>query len=117
MEPLKVYYLDDEIDLLEMFRDLFSGPGIEIRTFVDPALAIAEVWRSPPDLLILDYRLPNTTGDKIAQLLDPGLPKIMITGDLMVKTNSTFERVFHKPYSFSEMAEFLESARRRRLAG
>lgn len=117
MAPLKVYYLDDEIDLLEMFRELFSSPEIEIRTFADPTLAIAEVWRAPPDLLILDYRLPNTTGDKIAQLLDPALPKIMITGDLAVKTTSSFVRIFHKPYDFAEMADFLEAAQARRRAG
>jgi hypothetical protein len=32
---LKVFYLDDERDLLDIFQDCFSGPEIEITTFLD----------------------------------------------------------------------------------
>lgn len=37
---LKVYYIDDEPDLLELFADLFSSKEIEIKTFADPLKAV-----------------------------------------------------------------------------
>lgn len=106
---LKIIYLDDEPDLLEMFVDNFSRPEFEIKTFSDANLAIEEIKKSPPDLLILDFRLVKTTGDKVAQQVDPAIPKIMITGDLLSKTTYNFLHIFHKPYNMVEMKEFLTS--------
>ena len=41
--PLKIYYLDDETDILTMFVDTFSGPDRKITTFSDPEKAILAI--------------------------------------------------------------------------
>ena len=53
--PIKIFYLDDEISLLEMFFDTFSSEDHLITTFYDPQTAIEAVKQTPPDLLIIDY--------------------------------------------------------------
>ena len=106
---IKVYYLDDEVDLLEAFKEIFEDTQIEISTFSDPQRALAEVSANPPDLLFLDHRLPNITGDEIALKLDPMIPKALITGDLEVICRAKFVAHFSKPYNIPEIQEFIFS--------
>jgi len=107
--PLKVYYLDDELDILEIFSDEFANEDVSVTTFSDPKAAIDAIKANPPDLLFLDYRLPNTTGDQIALLLDPNIPKVLISGDPTIKLEAKFEARFGKPFSVKEMKTFIDS--------
>lgn len=114
--PFRIIYLDDESDLLQVFADTFSAPDIEIEIYTDPKQAIAAVEAKAPDLLVLDYRLPGTTGDIIAQNVDAGIPKALITGDLEVKPVANFTKIFKKPYEADEMQEFIDSYRHQKAA-
>jgi DNA-binding NtrC family response regulator len=105
---LKLYYLDDEPALLELFTECFASDNVEITTFADPVAFMKTMTDAPPDLVFLDYRLPNTNGDKIALTLDPNLPKALVTGDLTIKVEAKFEEVFKKPYRLDDVATFIE---------
>jgi CheY-like chemotaxis protein len=107
--PLRIYYLDDEPDLLEIFAELFGSSEVTVTTFTDPNKAVEAIMASPPDLLFLDYRLPNTTGDKIALQLDPKIPKALITGDLTLNLEAKFDAMFEKPISHQEVQKFIQS--------
>jgi DNA-binding NtrC family response regulator len=106
--PLKIFYLDDEPALLEMFSDIFSSDNRVITTFSDPKTAIEAIRKTPPDILFIDYRLPTYTGDQIAQMLDPNIPKVLITGDMHIKCSYNFIAIFKKPYKASQIEEILE---------
>lgn len=106
---LKVVYLDDEVALLEMFKEAFAEEDINIVTFDVPEDAIQYIRANPPDIVFLDYRLPGTSGDEVAQKLDPKLPKVLITGDLSVHPKTQFLHIFRKPYKPSEMRDFLKA--------
>jgi FixJ family two-component response regulator len=95
---ISVYYLDDEKDLLEMFADSFASPEVSVKIFIDPSALISECIQNPPDLLFLDYRMPTTNGDLVAQKLSPQIPKYLITGDLQVSTIYPFIDIMHKPF-------------------
>lgn len=107
--PLKIIYLDDEPHLCEMFADNFASADILVHAFTDPEKAIAAVNESIPDLVFLDYRLPQTTGEAVALRLPPAIPKVLLTGDLAVKTIGNFAKVFHKPFDFDEMEAFIDT--------
>ena len=106
--PLKIYYLDDEIDLLEVFVDTFSTPDILVRTFSDPNEFKSVVSTDRPDLVFLDYRLPNITGPEIAAGLDPAIPKVLITGDMSVKHGDVFIEKFEKPMKQSAVQALID---------
>lgn len=106
---LKVYYLDDEKDLLEMFSDTFSTPDIQITNFSEPALFMKAVKASPPDIIFLDFRLPGCTGDEIAQQIDPNIPKVLITGDTEVRPKASFLAVLGKPYRSQSIEDILRT--------
>ena len=105
---LRVYYLDDEQTLCENFADDFGSKKVIITTFTDSQEAIQTIKVSPPDLLFLDYRMPGTTGDRVAEMIDPKIPKYLITGDLLVKTSYQFKKVFSKPYKCDAILEVLD---------
>ncbi len=105
----KIYYLDDEPDLLEIFVDTFTSDGVHITTFTDPVMAIAEITLNPPDLLFLDFRLPNTNGVEFARRLDPSIPKALVTGDISVKHDDVFLAIFEKPMNTKAIEAFIRS--------
>lgn len=113
---LKIYYLDDEKDLLDNFADLFSTPDREIVTFTDPEEAVAAIKASPPDILFIDYRLPGCTGDQVANRLDPSIPKVLITGDMHVNSSYKFYKIFEKPVDLDVLEEFIQKRTWEKLA-
>ncbi len=111
---LRIVYLDDEPMLCEIFVDLFSSIDIEIKTFTDSDLARQFITDHSPDLIFIDYRLPGTNGDEVAQLLPSEIPKFLITGEAAVDTKYRFKRIFKKPYEeqliLSSIHEYLQQS-------
>ena len=107
--PLKIYYLDDEPDLLEMFADIFSSPERTITTFTDPQTAVETANSSPPDIMFFDYRLPNATGDELALKVPTAVPKALVTGDMNVNLKAKFDAVFSKPYKPDDIENFINT--------
>ena len=104
---LKIYYIDDEELLCENFADHFESDKVVVTTFTDTQVAVAAIKKSPPDLLFIDFRMPGTTGDEIAKIIDPKIPKFLITGDLSVDPEYTFDKIFPKPYDESKIFELI----------
>lgn len=104
----RIYYLDDEAALLEIFSEIFSSTTVQVKTFSEPSQLIAECKSNPPDLLFLDFRLPNTTGVAVAQQVDPKIPKVLVTGDLSVKVDVKFEAIFEKPIKVDVVEAFIK---------
>ncbi len=114
--PLKIYYLDDETDLLELFVDSFSAPDRIITTFSVPEIAMNKILQDPPDILFIDFRLPGTTGDVIASKLDANIPKVLITGELELQPKSTFADIVRKPFSAADVEAIIEKLSKSRKA-
>lgn len=106
---LNIVYIDDEEGLCEAFVDNFATNDILIRTFVDPEKGLQEITNHPPDLVFLDYRLPNTTGDVVAQKISREIPIAVISGDLNAKPHERFLKFFSKPFDFAEIEAFIQS--------
>jgi two-component system phosphate regulon response regulator PhoB len=84
MPPKSVLIVEDESDLAELLRYNLEREGYAARSLSDGRLALADIKRQPPDLVILDRMLPGVSGDEIiAQLKrEPrtaGVPVIMLT--------------------------------------
>lgn len=104
---LNVYYVDDEQDLCDIFEELNQSDQLNIKTYVDPFVAVADALKDPPDLVFLDYRLPGITGDKVAAVLNLKVPIYLISGDLNVKTDFIFSRIIGKPVDNSEIQKII----------
>jgi DNA-binding NtrC family response regulator len=102
--PLHIWYVDDEPDLCEIFSETFSSDSVHVRAFTDPNEAVKAAKGSiTPDLIFLDYRMHSTNGDLVAQLMDPNIPKYLISGEISVSTTYKFIEIFSKPYHEEEI--------------
>jgi CheY-like chemotaxis protein len=86
----RVLLADDDEDVRSVF-EMVLGESFEVRTASNgaDALAIAMEWR--PDVLLLDWTLPDATGEEIVERLrarESGgatLPIVVVSGDATVK--------------------------------
>lgn len=107
--PLNVLYLDDEPALCEIFADEFSSKDIIVMTFTDPKEALVAALKTPPDVIFVDYRLPRTTGDLVAQAMSSKVPKYLVTGENSVNTIYEFTAVFTKPMDIKAVRSVLNT--------
>ena len=109
--PLKVLFLDDEVELCEIFRDFFTSAEVDVDTFSVPQQAIEATLKKKYDLIFLDYRLPGITGDVVAQKMPPDVPKYMITGELGANPTYAFKHIFQKPFEPELIRKVIEAAK------
>lgn len=115
---LKIFYLDDEPALCDVFVDTFTSQEREVWTFSSPIGFLEQVEGLRPDVVFLDYRLPGTTGEAIAEKIDKKIRRAIITGDLEleVKPEARIDKIFYKPFSAEELEEYLAEIARTKTA-
>jgi len=116
--------VDDEPVLLRQLARSLGGEGHEVRTAMTGAEAIEAARACPPDLVLLDLRLPDRSGlDVLRELrgLDPELPVVLMTahGSVRDAVHAMREGALDylaKPLDLDEVALLVERvlAQRRR---
>jgi FixJ family two-component response regulator len=114
---MKVIYVDDDLDLLEVFKENMEFFNIKIDTFISPLEILEQHEKIQPDILITDFRMAKMTGVELARKLPPNLPKVLLTADFEVETDGLFLKIFNKPLNYEEMSIFLEDFRKAKEAG
>jgi putative two-component system response regulator len=81
----RVLVVDDEPANVSLLTRLMTGLGYEVRSAPDGELALTEVARERPDLVLLDVNMPKVDGFEVCRRLkhDPAtrlLPVVLITG-------------------------------------
>ena len=78
----RILVIDDEGALGENIQRMLRAPGNAVSVFTDPQKGLAECLANPPDLVLLDVRMPGMSGEEVfARLHDahPGLPIVFLT--------------------------------------
>ncbi len=81
----KIRVVDDEIEIRELLSEFLTMRGFEIETASRGSAAIEKIAADPPDLVLLDVRMPGMNGLQIlkaAKALHPGLGVIMVSAVL-----------------------------------
>ena len=109
MNPVKIIYVDDDIDLLESVSELLSEDGFIVYPFTNGYDALDKLLREPVDVVLTDIKMPKITGiellDRI-RAIDTETPVILTTGyaDLNVAIDAIKKGAFEfiiKPFDFS----------------
>ena len=61
-EQKRILVVDDEENLCLLYRDELESEGYEVQTVCDVATALKMVDADPPDLVVLDIRMPRMDG-------------------------------------------------------
>lgn len=98
-----VLVVDDEVTILDAVHKLFTGLGWSVRVAQDRVQALGclhDGWQ--PEVLIVDYRLRNDTGDEVVAALHAALgpvPHVLLTGDVLPEAVRAGRCVLNKPLS------------------
>jgi DNA-binding response OmpR family regulator len=107
-----VLVVDDSPDNLFFLQFLLEEEGYQVKTAESGALALAEVRKAPPSLILLDMMMPDLSGCDVAQQMrkDPALsqtPILLVTarGDMNLAKaiESGINDLIHKPFDINEV--------------
>ncbi len=107
----RILVIDDEAALGENIQRMLRLPGTTVSVFVDPAKGLAECLANPPDLVLLDVRMPGMSGEEVFARLHevhPGLPIVFLTafgsveGAVLAMRNGAFDYL-QKPFNREDL--------------
>jgi two-component system nitrogen regulation response regulator GlnG len=110
--------IDDEHSILHAFRRCFRDSELTVWTASSAAEGLRIVERSPPDAVIVDVHLPDSTGLETFErirALDARIPVILVTGhgtaELAIEAmkHGAFEYIL-KPLDLPQMRELVDRA-------
>jgi two-component system response regulator VicR len=80
----KILAVDDDLCILELYKEIFTKAGFAIETAEDSSSAMVKFQAFKPDLLVLDVDMPAGGGqkvfDRMRNLLQASTPIIFSTG-------------------------------------
>jgi CheY-like chemotaxis protein len=81
--PLSVLVIDDDPDVRRFIVETLEEQGYEVREVSDGRAGLAELERSRPDLVVLDFIMPGLSGAEVASRIRaeaPGQPILFVSG-------------------------------------
>lgn len=113
-ERRRILVVDDSADNLFLLQVVLEEEGYEVELADSGTSALAKIFASPPDLVLLDMMMPEMNGIEVTQRLRQHdqfkeLPIVIITAyeedvvkqKLSVKTNGCLR----KPINFEELLQ------------
>ena len=119
---LRVLVVDDEAKLTELLKLELDTEGYEVEIASDGASGLVRARsQPPPDLIVLDWNLPDFSGVDICQRMRRGgvtTPILMLTGhddiaDRVTALDAGVDDYLIKPFSIEELMARLRAMQRR----
>jgi two-component system response regulator AtoC len=107
----RILVIDDEAALGENIQRMLRLPGVTVSVFVDPAKGLTECLAYPPDLVLLDMRMPGMSGEEVFVRIheaQPRLPVVFLTafgsveGAVLAMRNGAFDYL-QKPFKREDL--------------
>src|SRR5579864_4218372 len=113
--------VDDDKNILASVTMLLEQEGYHVKSFSDPAAALTALTTSPPDLAVLDIKMPRMDGLELLRRLrqaDADLPVIFLTSkdeeiDELMGLNAGADDYIRKPFSQRLLLERVKAVLRR----
>jgi two-component system response regulator ChvI len=117
--------VDDDENILASLKIFFEAEGYQVRTYHDGATALAALVEAPPDVAILDIKMPRMDGIEVLKRLrqnSSSLPVIFLTSkdeemDEVVGFNVGADDYIKKPFSQRLLNERVKALLRRARPG
>jgi phosphate regulon transcriptional regulator PhoB len=119
----KILIVEDEHDVIRLLKYNLEREGFRVNYTTDGSLALAEIRRDEPDLVILDLMLPGLDGLEVCRQIRrtekySGLPVLMLTArdqepDCVVGLEMGADDYVTKPFSMRELIARIRALLRR----
>jgi DNA-binding response OmpR family regulator len=117
---MKVLVVEDDVDLLDVMTYALRREGYEILGATDGLQALDRLRVDPPDIVLLDIRLPKLNGFEVCRRIrhTSEVPVIMVTArteehDVVRGLRMGADDYVTKPFSIKELTARMESVLRR----
>jgi DNA-binding response OmpR family regulator len=111
-----ILVVDDDPDFVEVIATDLADMGYKVITAYTGMEGLRQIENSKPDLLILDFMMPEMNGtDVLNKLRNEGnkIPVILITAlsarDIEVEARQYEARYIIKPYKFEELQTVIQN--------
>ncbi len=84
MSDKKILIVDDEADLLEMYKELIEEEGFEVKACESGEKAFEALEQNSFDLIISDHNMGEVSGEDLLKHVNqniPGVPFFLVTGE------------------------------------
>src|SRR6204780_5227121 len=113
--------VDDDKNILASVTMLLDQEGYHVKSFSDPAAALTALTGAPPDLAVLDIKMPRMDGLELLRRLrqaQADLPVIFLTSkdeeiDELMGLNAGADDYIRKPFSQRLLLERVRAVLRR----
>ena len=118
---LRVMVVEDDEELRNLTQIILEEEGVVVRAAAKGSEALALLNTFEPDVVLLDARLPDTTGVELGRELTrlvPGCTQVLVSGDAegVVDWRREGGLALPKPFEIDELIEFVRAAATRRAA-
>ncbi len=110
-----ILVVDDEASILEMLEAALTGAGARVTTAVDGTTALVAIVNDPPDLILLDVKMPGMDGWDLLERLSgaPRTARIPVALETCVEDFVSFDKArregvaafISKPFRVAEVVE------------
>lgn len=113
---MRIAVIDDEKGILLSLRLYLEIEGHVVLAFSSPLEALQEITREKVDLIILDMRMPEMSGEEVAKVLKSNI----ITKEIPIILFSAHEKlaevasrvgaqgILEKPFQFSKLNDLIK---------
>jgi DNA-binding response OmpR family regulator len=113
----RILVVDDDPAILDIVCWTLEDEGYTTQRAQDGLEALAAIRRAPPDLVLLDLRMPRLNGWELYQILSTDsaakeLPVIIMTADqttALGRTTPTTLQLLPKPFSLDELVHTVDA--------
>ncbi|MCR9125245.1 MAG: response regulator transcription factor [Rhodobacteraceae bacterium] len=116
----RIALVDDDRNLLTSLSLLLGAEGYEVNTYVNPRVALQDMRRCPPDLAVIDMRMPQMDGLDLLQKLraDHDMPVVFLSAsrsetDEILSLRLGADDFLRKPFSAQILVQRLRGCLRR----
>ena len=119
----KILIVDDDSDILDVLKITLEAEGYEVLEGHNGQEALDIIKKTPPDLLIIDFKMPKKCGDEVCRILKSDIliqhmPIIMLTGkgevtDKVHGINAGADDYMVKPFEPRELVARVKMVLRR----
>lgn len=117
MDALNILLIDDEEAFVTTLQERLEMRGYAARVALDGQSGLAMIAQEPPDVVVLDLRMPGMSGLETLRRIRgewPGLPVIMLSGhgsdqDFEACQNLGAARYHKKPLDIEDLLDSIRT--------
>lgn len=107
----RIFVMDDEPAMVENIQRMLQSRDVLVKAFTNPKLGLEQVLADPPDLVLLDIKMPEMSGEDVFARLHqahPTIPVIFLTafgsveGAVVAMRNGAFDYL-QKPFKREDL--------------